>query len=281
MDTATQTQQFPIVGIGASAGGLKAIKDFFKEMSHDSGAAFVIIQHLASNFKSMMPDILGNYTEMPIETATEGMEVHPNNIYLIPVGQSLTIQDGILHLHQKEKHQHLSMPIDIFFHSLGTDAGENAIGVILSGTGSDGSRGIKTIKESGGMIMVQEPSTSEFDGMINSAIATRMADVILPPKNMPGELLSYFNRTPLALDEQLDKSKSDKDIFQKILMAIQTRTGINFKDYKKQTLLRRLEKRVFSSQCADLEEYHRYLRTHPDEITRLASEFLIQVTSFF
>lgn len=281
MSTISQTQTFPIVGIGASAGGLRAIKDFFNEMPKESGAAFVIIQHLASDFKSMMPDILSNYTEIPVETAKEGMSVHPNNIYLIPVGQNLTIQDGILHLKRKEVIQHVNMPIDIFFHSLGTDAGENAIGVILSGTGSDGSRGIKTIKESGGMIMVQEPSTSEFDGMINSAIATRMADVILPPKAMPSELISFFNRTPLELNEQLEKLEPNVNIFQKILMSVQTRTGINFNDYKKQTLLRRLEKRVFTSQCESLEDYYRYMVRHPEEINRLASEFLIQVTSFF
>ncbi|MBO8450228.1 MAG: chemotaxis protein CheB [Spirochaetes bacterium] len=179
-----------IAGIGASAGGLEALQQFFRFMPSNSGIGFVVIQHLAPDYKSLMADILSKYTQMPVKQAENGMLVEPNSVYLIPPKKNITFHNGRLFL-KDYIHGLLNHPIDIFLNSLAEEIHEHSIGVILSGTGSDGTNGIKAIKEKGGLTIVQDPLTAKFDGMPKSAISTGVTDYILSPKNIADELLHY------------------------------------------------------------------------------------------
>ncbi|NJM15665.1 MAG: chemotaxis protein CheB [Bacteroidales bacterium] len=173
---------FYVVGIGASAGGLDALRLLFESLPHDTGMAFIIVQHLSPTFKSLMDELLARYTQMPIVPAADGIQIKPNHIYLNPKEKNILCRDGkILHL-DKDHSYPLNLPIDIFFHSLGHDLEHKAIGVILSGTGTDGSRGIGTIKEAGGTVIVQEPSSAQFDGMPVTAINSQLSDYVLKPE---------------------------------------------------------------------------------------------------
>lgn len=172
-----------VVGIGASAGGLRALEEFFENMSADSGAAFIVIQHLSPDFKSLMKELLERRTKMTVHRVEQGMAIAPNNVYLIPPGKNLSIKEGKLHLSEQQSrkvHGAISFPINIFFHSLAESYAEQAVGIILSGTGSDGTRGLQAIKEAGGTVLVQDPNTAEFDGMPQMAIATGIVDRVLP-----------------------------------------------------------------------------------------------------
>ena len=183
MTDSAQNPGFHVVGVGASAGGLDALEKFLNHPFKDCGLAFVIIQHLSPDYKSLMADLLAKRTDMPVQVAADGMLVQPNNVYLIPPRQSITIFHNKLYLTERETGQ-LYLPIDIFFQSLADDQGEKAISVILSGTGSDGTRGIRAIKEKGGLVIVQDEESAKFDGMPRSAIATNLVDYILPPDQM-------------------------------------------------------------------------------------------------
>lgn len=174
-----------VVGLGASAGGLEALQQFFKYMPPDSGMAFVVIQHLSPNYKSMMVELLSKTTDIPVHRIVNAMRVEPNQVYLIPPKMQVTLSHGTLLLDEIDHSKGLVLPIDIFFKSLAEDQGERAVGVILSGTGSDGTRGVRAIKEAGGMVMVQEENSAKFGGMPDSAIATGLADFVLPPSRCP------------------------------------------------------------------------------------------------
>ncbi|UZR98216.1 CheR family methyltransferase [Chondrinema litorale] len=274
---------FPIVGIGASAGGLEALKEFFANMPESSGIAFVIIQHLSPDFKSMMPELLGKHTNMKITTAQNGQVIQPNKIYLIPVKKNIIIKDRKLFLMEKENSVGPNLPIDLFFNSLGNVLEEKSVGIILSGTGTDGSRGIKMIKEAGGMIMVQDPDTSKFDGMPNAAISTGMVDLILPPRDMGEKLVAYFSGKTDVLKEfeNLQPSKGSNSYLDLILFKVKKVSGIDFSAYKKPTILRRIEKNMKILHFSSLIELDHYLIENPDEVKKLYKEFLIGVTSFF
>ena len=181
-----QKHNFFVVGIGASAGGLRALEEFFENMPTDSGATFVVIQHLSPDFKSLMKELLERRTRMAIYRMTEGMNLEPNCIYLIPPGKNLVLENRKLHLlEQEERNRHgLNFPIDIFLESLAKNYAEKAIGVILSGTGSDGTNGLRAINEAGGFVMVQDPNTAEFDGMPRTAISTGLVDQILSSQEL-------------------------------------------------------------------------------------------------
>lgn len=172
------SKDFYVVGIGASAGGLEAVQHYFNNIDSDCGISFIVIQHLSPDFKSLMPELLAKYTKMQIFTAENNQEIKPNCIYLNQRNKNLIIKGNRLYLVDKAPKEHLNLPIDIFFHSLGEELKDRAIGIILSGTGSDGSRGIKTIKENGGIVLVQDPDTAQFDGMPKSAIYTNLVDFI-------------------------------------------------------------------------------------------------------
>ena len=269
-----------VVGIGASAGGLDAIQQLFDRIHPNTGLAYVVVQHLSPDFKSLMPELLAKHTKMEIFTAEDKQEIKPNCIYLNQRNKNLHIKGNKLYLLDKGPKHNLNLPIDIFFHTLGEEYKDKSIGIILSGTGSDGSRGIKTIKEGGGTIIVQDPSTAQFDGMPNTAIATNLADFILAPEKMAA-VLAKIPGQRLLLDNDDEKTKSNDVVFFNILEEIHKSSGIDFRQYRRNTLLRRLEKRMNINNIDQLYDYHIYLKSNNEEKETLKQDFLIGVTSFF
>ncbi|MEO1053653.1 MAG: CheR family methyltransferase [Bacteroidota bacterium] len=276
-----RVDQFPIVGIGASAGGLEALQELFDNMPSNPGMAFVIVQHLSPDFKSMMVELLSKHTEMEVRTAEDDMPVGINSIYLIPIRKNITIKNRRLRLQDKDKTEVLNLPTDIFFNSLGNDIEDKAIGVILSGTGTDGSRGIKMIKEEGGVIMAQDPDSAKFDGMPRSAIATGLVDTIMTPAQMAVELVSYAKNRQLRKIDEIDEFSSADSIYFRILKLVRTLTEIDFTAYKRQTISRRMEKFLSVNNFSNLKDFHDHLVDNPDMVRSLCKEFLIGVTSFF
>lgn len=275
-------KDFFIVGIGASAGGLEAIESFFKNLPSDSGAAYVIIQHLSPDYKSLMGELLGRHTKLPIYRAEEGMAILPNSVYLIPPRKNMTIYERRLYLTDQTKSSIPNLPIDIFFRSLANDMGKLSIGVILSGTGSDGTLGLKAIKEQGGIIMAQDQDTAKFDGMPRSAIATGMVDFILSPDKMPETVAKFIKHPYIVKDEKKDiKDMTSDEALLRILRIIRDRVGVDFTYYKPNTILRRLEKRLGINQIESFKEYLEFLEHSPKEAQILYKDLLIGVTQFF
>ncbi len=277
----SRSKPFFIVGIGASAGGLDSLEKFFKNMMDRSGMAFVVIQHLSPDYKSLMVELLSKHTRMKIHRAENDMEVRPDNVYLIPPKKNLSIFKGKLYLMEQEQHG-LNLPIDIFLKSLAEDQGESAVGIILSGTGSDGSRGLRSIKEKGGLVLVQDSGSAKFDGMPSSAVSTGLVDYVLPPDKMPQELLRYIEHpySTRRADQGSAASKKE-DYLNNIFLMLKEHTGIDFSMYKMNTVMRRVERRMGINQVEDLETYARFLKESPQEIDTLHRELLIGVTSFF
>lgn len=271
---------FYVVGIGASAGGLDAVLQLFDNMPDNTGVAFVIIQHLSPDFKSLMPELLAKHTSMKIFTADEGQLIKPNCIYLNQRNKNIGIKDNRFILLDKAPKDHLNLPIDILFHMLGKSYKDKAIGVILSGTGSDGSRGIKTIKEAGGTILVQDPQSAQFDGMPNSAISTNLPDFILTPADISEKIVQFTGRR-LLFEYENEAEMKDEKIFHAILSEIQKYSGVDYKKYKINTLLRRLEKRMTLHNLETFSDYYQFLTLNEKEKAVLYQEFLIGVTSFF
>ena len=267
------------VGIGASAGGLEAIESFFKYMPSDTGLIFIVIQHLSPDFKSLMNELLARYTDMNIKIAEDGMQTEPNTIYLIPPRNNLSIFHGKLILEEQNNRSQLHLPIDVFFKSLALDQEKNAIGIILSGTGSDGTIGIKAVKEAGGMIMVQDESSAKFDGMPRSSIATGIVDYVLPPHKMPEEILNYIKH-PLVLNP-VSPDDGEVDELTKISVIMRNHGGIDFSSYKESTLIRRIERRVKINRLENFNAYVTLLKDSDKERDILQREFLIGVTGFF
>ena len=277
-------QNFFVVGIGASAGGLRALEELFEHMSVDSGAAFVVIQHLSPDFKSLMKELLERRTRMAIYRVTEGMELEPNSVYLIPPGKNLVLDNQKLHLlEQEERNRHgLNFPIDIFLESLAKTYAERSIGVILSGTGSDGTNGLRAINEAGGFAMVQEPETAEFDGMPRTAIATGVVDRVLSPPEL-AQLINQLVRSP----QVPVKTNQEPTVFlkspdlQRIATILATHEHTDFSHYKTSTLSRRIQRRYLISGCNDIDEFIRLLETSAEERAILRHDLLISVTQFF
>lgn len=269
-----------IVGIGASAGGLEAIEAFFKKMPVNSGLAFVVVQHLSPDYKSLMVELLSKHTEMPVNRIEDGVLVKENNIYLLPPRKNLSLFHGRLLLKEQNHSEGLNLPIDIFFRSLAEDMGEYAISIVLSGTGSDGTRGIRAIKERGGMVMVQDDETAKFDGMPKNAIATGLVDFILSPEEMPKQLLSFVKHPYASTPETVALPGEDSDLT-RIFLMLREKSKVDFTYYKPTTVLRRIERRVTINQMQDLSDYVSFLETNPAEIATLFQELLIGVTCFF
>jgi two-component system CheB/CheR fusion protein len=272
-----------IVGIGASAGGLDSLEKFFRKMPQQTGLAFVVIQHLSPDYKSMMAELLSKFTDMTIMQAQDALEVRPDTIYLIPPKVSLTLLSGCrLHLSNRSRHAHvLHLPIDIFFRSLAENMRGRAVGIVLSGTGSDGTLGSRAIKEAGGMLMVQDPASAPFDGMPNSVINTGVADYVLSPEKMPSLLLKYVKHPLSAHEDHHAPSNKDEDTLARILELLRQETGLDFSFYKPNTIIRRIERRMGVNQIERMEHYRRYLVDNPGEVRILHSELLIGVTRFF
>ncbi len=273
---------FPVVGLGASAGGLEALQAFFEILPENLGAAYVIIQHLSPDYKSLMDELLARVTKLPIHIATDGMTLQADNIYLIPPKHNMTVFHGKLFLTPQREDRALNLPIDIFLRSLAKDKEKDAVGIILSGTGTDGTLGIRAIKEFGGMVMAQDSKSAKFDGMPQSATATGIVDYILPPQKMPIELKNYFKHPYIRKVEDLEVEISkDKDYLSKIISIIRDKKGTDFYNYKQATIIRRLEKRISINQFISLDDYIHFLEHDSNEVNLLYKELLIGVTRFF
>jgi two-component system, chemotaxis family, CheB/CheR fusion protein len=271
-----------VVALGASAGGLEALQQFFTYMPSNSGVAFVIIQHLSPDYKSMMVELIAKTTSMVVKRVEDGMLVEPNHVYIIPPKTQMTIFHGKLLLAPVDHGKGLLLPIDVFFKSLSDDQGERAIGVILSGTGSDGTRGVRAIKEVGGMVMVQDGGSAKFSGMPSSAIATGLADFILTPDQMPSALVRYIDH-PYLKNLEADKPAllTEENQLDKLLDMLRSETRVDFSLYKPSTIVRRIERRMGIAQVVTIEEYIRYLMHSKAELKLLYKDLLISVTKFF
>jgi two-component system CheB/CheR fusion protein len=273
---------FPIVGIGASAGGLEAFEKFFTHMPSDSGMAFVLVQHLDPTHDSMLVDIIRRYTRMHVLQVEDGMEIKPDTIYIIPPNRDMSLLQRTLYLTEPEAARGMRLPIDFFFRSLADDLHERAICIILSGTGTDGTLGMRAIKGEGGMAMVQSPSSAKYDGMPQNAIATGLVDYTLPPDDMPQQLTTYVRQEFVPGKRRAEPVLSESsDSLQKVFLALRSQTGHDFSQYKPSTIMRRIERRMTVNQIGQIHEYARYLRQNPLEIDTLFRELLIGVTSFF
>ncbi|MEX0685931.1 MAG: chemotaxis protein CheB [Balneolales bacterium] len=285
IDSSSKVSGFPIVGIGASAGGLAAFENFFSGMPKDSdpGMAFVLVQHLSPDHKSILTDLIQRYTSMQVHEVTDGMTVHKNCAYIIPPGHEMAFEKGNLKLLEPSAHRGQRTTIDYFFRSLADDQGERSIGIILSGTGSDGTAGIRAIKGEGGMVMAQSPeSTKGYDGMPRSAIATGMVDYELPPSDMAKPLIAYVNHSFHKLPRSESTSVGNNEDSLEIIFAIlRDRTNHDFTQYKPKTVMRRIERRMSVHQIHSIEDYVAYLQQTKEESKALFQDLLIGVTSFF
>lgn len=273
----------PVVGLGASAGGLSALERFFDQLSDSTQAAFVLVQHLAPDRESEMAELLQNHTGMKVTQIQDGQPVAPNNVYVIPPGASLEIRQSVLSLSEPHEQRGKRLPIDHFLRSLAEDQGDNAVCIIFSGTGSDGSLGLKAIKESAGICMVQDPDDAEYEGMPQSAIATGEVDIIATATELARRLNEYIEH-----DRSIELPRvagslpdDDTDALQTILSTVRQNTGNDFSSYKRSTILRRIARRIQVNQVASLEEYANFLRNYPQEVDSLFKDFLISVTNFF
>lgn len=271
-----------VVALGASAGGLEALQEFFKSTPIDTGLAFVVIQHLSPDYKSMMDELLARQTKMKIFIIEDGMHIEPNCVYLIPPRKNLSIFHNQLFLEDYNIKKGLNLPIDIFFRSLALEKGKNGIGIILSGTGSDGALGTRAIKEAAGMIMVQDEATAKFDGMPRSSIQTGVVDFILSPDKMPAVLLDYVKHPFIQKNTETENILSrDYDNLTKITLILRDFCGIDFSYYKPNTIIRRLERRISINRCNSVEEYLILLSESDKEKDTLYNDLLIGVTRFF
>jgi len=273
---------FPIVGIGASAGGLEAFEQFFTNMPPDTGMAFVVVQHLDPTHKSILSDLIKSYTRMGVKEVEDGMVLEPDNIYVIPPNSDMATFHRRLHLMEPSAPRGLRQPIDAFFRSLAEDRKEKAICIVLSGSGTEGTQGLREIKGQGGMVMVQNPASAKYDGMPRSAIATGQVDYILTPDKMPEQLISYV-RHPFTLEPGTvpEVEPEATNFLPKILVLVRSRTGQDFSFYKQSTVVRRIERRMAIHEIANLSDYLQYVRKYPDELDTLFKELLIGVTNFF
>ncbi len=282
--TASEPQGFPVVGIGASAGGLAAFEAFFSGMPAgvDPGMAFVLVQHLAPDHKSILADIISRYSRMQVFEVEDGMAVKPNCIYIIPPGMDMALVNGTLQLLDPSVPRGQRLPIDFFFRSLAQDQHERAICVVLSGTGSDGTLGVRAIKGEGGMVIAQTPESTEFDGMPRSAIATGLVDYELPPEEMADRIIAYVNHAFGKFIRHISTTEPmAENSLKKIFVLLRSQTGHDFSQYKPSTINRRIERRMSVHQIDLMDGYVRYMQQTPAEVEALFRDLLIGVTSFF
>ena len=265
-----------VVGMGASAGGLDALERFFDHVPKDTGMAFVVVQHLSPDFKSLMDELLARHTELPIQLVEDGMTVRANHVYLIPPKKEMIISGGRLLLSERSRDKELALPIDVFFRSLAQDCGARAVAVVLSGTGSDGSRGVRDVYELGGLVMVQDAATAQFDGMPKTAQETGVAHWVLSPEEMPRALVEHASNPPPSV-----AATTDVHGLGAVYRMLQEEFGIDFTHYKPSTVTRRIERRLALAQTPDIEAYVQRLRRDRDELDVLYRDLLIGVTRFF
>jgi len=271
---------FHIVGIGASSGALETLEQFFAKMPKDTGMAFVIIQHLDKNHAGIMPYLLQRITAMKVTEVTDHLQVKPNNVYLMPPNKSISILHGFLHLFEPTELLGLRLPIDVFFRSLADDQQEKSIGIILSGNGTDGSFGVKAIKEKNGIVLVQDPLTSNFNEMPNSAIDAVTVDIIAFAYDLPAKLIAFLKNNPSKTKNLILEDKNKTNL-EKIVILLRTQTGHDFSMYKNPTMYRRIERRMVIRQIDKIADYVYFLHENPKELEILFKELLIGVTNFF
>ena len=274
-------KSFYIAGIGGSAGSLEAFEEFFRNMPADSGIAFVLVSHLDPTHKALLAELLQRVTDMLVIQVTDGMKVLPNSVYVIPPNRDMSIMHGTLQLLEPSMPRGFRMPIDFFFRHLADDQKEKSIGIILSGMGTDGTLGLKAIKEKKGLVMVQDVSSAKYDGMPQSAINTGLADFVAPVNELPAKLQSYVNLSPDMIREQPVLEKKDSSAMNKIFALLRAKTGNDFSLYKKSTVNRRVERRMNVHQISNINQYVRYISENSHEIDLLFKEILIGVTCFF
>ena len=282
--SATATLDFPVVGIGASAGGLAAFEAFLSGIPAENlpGMAYVLVQHLAPDHKSMLVELIRRYTKLQVYEVEDGMRVQVNCAYIIPPGRDMAFANGFLQLLEPIAPRGQRLPIDFLFRSLANGLGERAIGIVLSGTGSDGTLGLRAIKGEGGMVMAQLPASAEFDGMPKSAIATGLVDYQLPPAEMAAKLAAYVTQAYGRLGPSQGLAPQQiENARRKIFLLLRNQVGHDFSQYKPSTIVRRIERRMAVHQLESIESYAKYLQQAPDEVESLFHELLIGVTSFF
>ena len=275
---------FPIVAIGASAGGLNAYTKLLKVLPIDTGMAFVLVQHLDPKHASMLPELLGRTTQMPVIEIKDSMLVERNKVYVMPPNHSLAILHGKLHLMPRPDALGKHLPIDDFMRTLADDMQNNAIGVILSGTASDGTFGLRAIKAEGGITFAQSEESCEYDGMPHSAIAAGHVDFVLTPEEIAHELARIAKHPYLLSEMRVPKEGEGAqggDSLNKIFVLLRSRTGNDFTYYKHATIRRRIKRRMVLNQIERMEDYVKYLQSQPKELDALFQDLLINVTSFF
>lgn len=281
MATSKPSQEFPIVGVGASAGGIDSFKRFLGAIPENSGMAYILVQHLSPNHESVLPEILAKATKIPVHEITDDCRLSPDHIYVIPENRLLEVTDHSLRLTPREegaKH----MPIDVFFSSLGRVHGECAVGVVLSGSARDGTAGLGDIKEHGGITFAEDPGSASWDGMPKSAVEAGVVDFIMRPEEMPARLVKVFSAYGNnGISKNGEETEMDGDGLKKILSAIRQKSGVDFNYYKKPTVRRRIDRRMAINQMAGHGDYLEFLLENKAEQESLFQDLLIKVTSFF
>ena len=279
---AETADKFPIVAIGASAGGLEALESFFSNMPFEPGLSFVVIQHLSPGTKSFMRELLQAKTKMAVQRVENGIKIEPNRVYVNPPGMEVSLLDRTLHSTEPRAGKAPLFPIDSFFRSIAQSEKDKAICVILSGTGTDGTLGLRAVKEEGGVVIVQDVNQAKFDGMPRSAIGTGLVDVVLPVEKMAQKILNYAKQPYIIVTETNGRaSKTILNFIERMLLLIRSQTGVDFRDYKHTSIRRRIERRMATHQIDSIEDYFRYLEENPSEVEALSKDFLIGVTRFF
>jgi two-component system CheB/CheR fusion protein len=278
--TGSGTVLFPIAGIGASAGGLEALEQFLQNIPENSGLAYVVIQHLDPTQKGMLPELLQRVSKMKVFQAKDNMVVKPDCVYVIPPNKSMSILNGVLYLFEPLEVRGLRLPIDFFLRSLAADRKERSIGIVLSGMGSDGSEGLRAIKGENGIVLVQDPATAKFDSMPRNAINSVVVDIVAPANELHQQLMLFLKQMPL-LKAGHDQEPKDKSALDKIIILLRSRTGNDFSLYKKNTLYRRIERRMIVHKIEKIASYISFLAENPGEVDILFKELLIGVTNFF
>jgi chemotaxis methyl-accepting protein methylase len=278
---AEAADSFPIVGIGASAGGFEALEQFLANVPEKCGMAFVIVQHLDPTRKGLMPELLQRGTPMKVTQVKDRARVLPNRVYVIPPNKNMSLLHGLLHLFEPLAKRGQRLPIDFFLSSLALDQRDKAIGVILSGMASDGTQGLREIKEVGGLAVAQEPSSAKFDSMPRSVIEAGLADIVAPAEELPGRIIDHLRHAPKAASHEALVENGMRGAVEKILILMRGRTGHDFSYYKKNTLHRRIERRMGIHQIVKTSSYVRFLNENPEELDLLFKELLIGVTGFF
>jgi two-component system CheB/CheR fusion protein len=278
-----ETQQaFPIIALGASAGGLESLESFFENVPPNTGVTFVVLQHLSPDFKSVMDELLGRRTDIPIQQAADGLRLEKDCIYLIPPKQEAILTDGCFRLRDKEPKETLSLPIDHFFRSLAQEAGEDSVAVVLSGSGSDGSRGVRDVSAVGGLVIAESTESAKFDGMPSSSIATGIVDMVLEPKEMPTAILEHIVGLSVNSRRDLAKSKGKSPTGNALIFSLlNSEFGIDFSHYKTTTVARRVDRRMSMMRAASIEDYAERLVGDREELGALYHDLLIGVTRFF